>query len=608
MPRGGPSFRHAVVKAPKRESQSILGSSRVYTAANAGKLNRTGKRSQSRAWQEDLWDMYDIVPEFRFACDWVGNLLSRAKLFVVGPDGKPTTEKNALDAMASLFGGPEGQEEMLRLIGINFTVAGEAYVIGEDGPDSDAWRVAAATEVKAESVGQAIKVEDEILDDTALAIRLWKAHPRISDEANSPARAVLPTLNQMVKLGQVIDAQATSRLTGAGILWIPSEIDLPSIPVVVENEDGDEQTATTAAGDAAGSVTQMLIQIGRRAIEDRDSAAAQIPLVVAAEGQYLEKIQHTDFWSGFDEHAQGLREECVRRVGIGMDMPPEVLTGTAEVNHWGSWQIEEAAIKSHSEPLLSVIIASLTTGYLHPYLEAMGVEDYASYTLEADTTALRLRPNRSKEAFELYDRGALNAKTLLIETGFDPETDQMDSLEHKQWWLRKIASGSTTPDQVAAALQILGVPGIPASSPEPTQAPPPRSLDEHPTREIPTVEESEAKGLQASGAFIVDATLMASEQIVFRALERAGNRLKNKVGRTIGGAAADLYLSVPQPSASEAEDLLTDAWSTLDRFSFPGVSATTLREVLHGYTLTLLRLQKPYSRESLARTLMLELA
>ena len=604
MPRGGPVYRHAVVKTPKRD-EALVASSRVYQAnRNAEKLNRTGKRSQSRGWQNELWDFYDIVPEFRFACDWVGNLLSKAKLYV-NEDDKRSENQHALDAIASLFGGPEGQEEMLRLLGINFTVAGEAYIIGDEGQDGDSWRVAAATEVSAEAGGGSIKVEDEALDPDALAIRLWKAHPRVSSEANSPARAVLPTLGQIVKLGMVIDAQADSRLTNAGILWIPSEIDLPTMPVVVEDENGDE--VVTQTSNAAGAVTQQLIQIGRLAIQDRDSAAAQIPLVIAAEGQYLEKIQHTSFWSGFDEHAQELRSECVQRVGIGMDMPPEVLTGTADMNHWGSWQVEEAAIKAHSEPLLNVIVASLTTGYLHPYLEAMGVENFKAFTFEVDTAALRLRPNRSKEAIELYDRGILNKKTLLVENGFDPESDLMDDQEVKLWYLRKVASGSTTPEQVSAALGLLGVLGIPSSSPKSTEAPSTRSLEGHPVREIPTEDDSESKAVTASASFIIDPILLAAEQMVHRALERAGNRLKNQVGRNVGGFASDLYLSVPQPSASEAEELLADAWVTCERFSYPGVSSKALQDALHGFTLATIRLQRPYSREALARHLLLEL-
>jgi hypothetical protein len=299
-----------------------------------------------------------------------------------------------------------------------------------------------------------------------------------------------------------------------------------------------------------------------------------------------------------------------------MDMPPEVLTGTAEVNHWGAWQIEEAAIKAHTEPLLEVIVASLTTGYLHPFLQHEGVEDWANYTFEADTTALRLRPNRSKEAFELWDRGALNVRTLLAENGFNPETDQPDEKERILWYLAKVAGGSTTPDQVAAALQKLGVLGIPgAEAQTSTEAPEPRTLREHPRRQEPDPVKSEqrqVRAIEASAAvpqaFVADGLVLATEVMVYRALERAGNRLKNQVGSFQNVAAADLYLRVPHLTKTECEQLLTDAWSCVDRFDYPGVSQDALRTALNEYTLTLLRLQKPHTRQALASHLLMELA
>jgi hypothetical protein len=338
-----------------------------------------------------------------------------------------------------------------------------------------------------------------------------------------------------------------------------------------------------------------------------------VPLVIAAPGEFLEKIQKTEFWSGFDEHAKGLRDEAIRRIAIGMDMPPEIITGTGDVNHWGQWQIEEAAIKAHTEPLLEVIVASLTTGYLHPFLQAEGVPDWQNYTIEANTAALRLRPNRSKEAFELWDRGAINVHTLLVENGFNPETDRPDEKEKILWFLTKVAGGSTTPDQVAAALKALGVLGIPGTPAEPTQAPEPRTLREHPRRQEPDEVKSEQRQIRAinaaaTPAFVADGLVLAPEVMVYRALERAGNRLKNRVGAFENTSAADLYLSMPHLSKTECETLLTDAWSCLDRFEYPGVGREALREALHEYTLTLLRLQKPHTRQALARHLLLELA
>lgn len=610
MPRRVPVYRHEVVSG-RRTDQAITASSRIYTAGpGAEKLRKAGQRTRDRSWQSDLWGYYDTVPEFRFGCDWVGNLVSRVRLYVAGPDGRESDSPIALEALRSLFGGNEGQEEMLRLLGVNFTVAGEGWIFGIDGQDGDEWRVAAGAEVYEE--GQSLKVEGETLPRDALGIRIWKAHPRISTEPNSPSRAVMPILNQIVTLSKVIDAQANSRLTGNGILFIPQEIELPAIPVVMNDGDGD--VASQQILDVASSVTKRLIDIAKIAIEDRDSAAAQIPLVVAVEGQYIEKVQHLDLWSKFDEAVREIITGLVDRLAIGMDMPPEVLKGTGDLNHWNSWQVEEAAIKAHTEPLIGVITASLTTGYLRPWLISQGVENAEEYSFEADTSKLRLRPNRSKEALELHDRGAINRRTLLIENGFDPDVDAMGEEEYREWLLQKIASGSTTPDQVAAAVRLLGLSGIPGAVEQgqiTQQAPPRRSLEEHPERRAPEEEETiTAPGVQASAGapFVVDGLVLAAEQMVYRALERAGNKLKTRMGgRNIGGEAAELYLSVSSISTKEADELLRDGWAAVDRFDYP-VDKIKLRDALNEFTFMLLCMQKPYRREALARHLLLEMS
>ena len=606
MPRRVPVYRHEATSRPR--GQAITASSRVYgSGAQAEKLRKTGQRSRDRQWQQEIWDFYDIVPEFRFGCDWVGNLISRAKLYVAGPDGKPTDNQHARNALQSLFNGPEGQEEMLRLLGVNFTVAGEAWVIGDDSSGVDEWRVAAATEVYEE--GKQLKVEGDVLPASAHGIRLWKAHPRISTEANSPSRAVMPILGQIVQLSMVISAQAESRLSGNGILFIPQEIELPAIPATSSN-DGDGDMTSMQNLDAAASVTRRLIEIAKIAKSDPETAAAQIPLILAAEGQYLEKIQHIDLWSKFDETVREIIASLIDRLAIGMDMPPEVIKGTGEMNHWGSWQVEEAAIKAHTEPLLGIITASLTTGYLVPYLEAMGVQDAVLYSFEADTSKLRLRPNRSKEALELYDRGALNRETLLIENGFDPEVALMDEKEYQQWLLQKIASGSTTPDQVAMAARLLGVVGLPGTVEQQQitqEARPTRSLEEHPTRSMPDEEDSTIAA-SAGAPFVVDGLVLAAEQMVYRALERAGNKLKARMAsRSIECEAAELYLSVSSISTKDADALLQDGWAAVDRFDYP-VDKEKLRSALNEFTFMLLCMQKPYRREALARHLLLEMS
>ena len=590
MPRQS-VFRSEVVSVPP---QALYASARNYSIGRSERKGPRPSQNQSREWQESIWDFYDIVPEYRFAVSWVGNLLSRAQL-LVHKDGVPTSDATVAEAMENLFGGAEGQREMLRLLGVHFTAVGEAFIIGvpEAKDTRDDWMVAAATEVR-QSGGDdgPISVSGEELPSDALVIRLWKPHPRKIKQSDCPSRAVMPVLSELVALTQHVAAQVDSRLAGAGVLLLPSEMELPTRTQTNVSAEGEETVAIELSGPEG--FAQVLSDTMGTSIADRKSASRLVPVILQGPGEYLDRVKLIQFWSGLDENAKPLREEAIRRLALGMDMPPETLTGTADVNHWGAWQIEEAAIKAHTEPLLDVICSAITEGYLRPYLEAENVADFEDYDIVADTSQLRMRPNRSKEAIELYDRAQLNGESMLRENGFDPNTDGMTPEERVQWFIQKVAAGQTTPEIVADALRLLQVPIAEPESAPPAEERPIRSLDEHPRREPPdTIDQAAAASL--------DPLVSAAEVMVFRALERAGNKLKSRFGVPTDIPAAKLYLSVPTLSRIECEELLTDAWSCVGGLGYNAALERALQE----YTIGLLRLSKAHEREALARHLSL---
>jgi hypothetical protein len=505
-----------------------------------------------KAWQDRAWVWYDTIGEYRYACAWVGNLLSRALLFAA-EGGLPTKNPDAVGAMEALFGGHDGQREMLRQLGIQFTVAGEAYIVGEDGGEDpgDRWWVVAASEITKN--GDTWKVGKKAVDDP-LVMRLWRPHPRANNKPDSPSRAILPILSEIDGLTKHVSAQIDSRLAGAGILLLPDGISFST----TASSEGGEKSVTGELD----PFLEELMETMMLAIRDRSDASALVPIILQAPGEHLDKVRHVVFSTPLDEQSIELRKEAIRRLALGMDMPPEILTGTGEINHWGAWQVEEASIKAHTEPLLHIITDSLTEGYLRPYLEASGMseEEARNFTIQADTSAMRLRPNRSKEAIELYDRALLSKEATVRENGFD-EADIMSDEEITEFFTQKVAGGSTTPELVAEALRILGVPvmNTPQTTIEVQESRPTRSLLEHPENNPPDIEETRV---------ISDEAAAVAEVVVFRALERAGNRIKNKYKDRISmGAekvpAHTLYRFTAKMQDPEVDDILMDAWSCL---------------------------------------------
>jgi hypothetical protein len=556
----------------------------------ASAVNLTGATSATKKpkpirpeeWQAIAWGWYDTIGEYRYSCNWVGNLLSRAKLYVAQKGkNKPVTSGPAFDLLQDLFGGPEGQSEMLRQLGIHFTVAGENYLVGIPGAndnDPDDWRVVAATQLSFEA--GVYKIGKKAIIGKPLIIRMWKPHPERGDQADSPSRAVLPTLAEIDGLAKRIAAEIDSRLAGAGILAVPSEMTMGVGPAAaVEGENAQPKTG-------ADAFMETLQKAMTTAIGNREDASALVPIVIQAPGEFLDKITHIKFWSDLDANSIPLRNEAIRRLALGMDMPPEALEGSGDMNHWSAWQMDEASVKSHTEPLLEVITNALTTGYLQSALRAENVTNWHEFTIEADTAKMRLRPNRSKEAQELYDRGQLSAEAMLRENGFDPQ-DAMTDKERVAWFVQKVASGSTTPDLVAEALRLLGVKienppdaAVPQQTqPDTQEARPTPSLLGHPSRDLP------------------DSEAAAAEAVVFRALERVGNRIKNRKGFVMpdGVEAIDLYQSVTVPTA-DLDDLLEGAWSICERIDF-GVQSDHLVQSLDSYARALIATRKPHNRE-----------
>lgn len=561
----------------------IAAAQRITTGTDIRRISQS-----SDGWARQAWIFYDTIGEFRYAVDWVAQMIAKAQMLLTYK-GEPLTEDSpavaAVPWLANLFGSEQVRQEILRNVGIHLTVAGECYLIGTTRGGRDYWQVAAACELT-QRVGNYYLAGQKIESTgTPFVLRVWRPHPRKPHEANAPARAVLPILAEMDALTKRIFAEIDSRLSGAGMLLIASEFTLPA------PADGQERKGTTADQFQKALTDAIMESIG-----DQTSASARSPLVVTIPGDRIDQVKHITFSTPMDERVKELRDEAIRRLALGMDLPPEIMTGMADTNHWTAWNVDESAIKAHAEPLLDLITDSLTTGLIWPVLEAAKVADVEDYQVASDTAEMRLRPDRSKEAFELYDRGVIDAVALRREVGFD-EGDAPSKEEVKAFFLRKVAAGQTTPELVQAALEELGIDLSPSSAGSPGQAVearPTPSLREHPTEGPPPGDQVIRNDEPPNGL------ISAADVIVHRALERAGNRLRTKTGSKLTCPAGELYLHQPV-SASLADDVLTDAFGSLHRYTAcRQVPQEVLEPALDAYCRALLTTGRAHSTTLMA--------
>lgn len=419
-------------------------------------------------WQADAWGFYDSVGELRYVCEWLAAALSRCTIKASDIDevtGLPTgftEDALAAETVRDIAGGPAGQARLFSRMATHFTVPGEMYLAiivrrdTDDGVPREEWHILSTDEVTSAVGRREITLPDgtrhEINDEDDTIARVWRPHPRRAIAADSPVRACVPILREIVRLGQHIEATAKSRLSGNGLMVLPQELSMP-VPKMVRGLDPDAPglpmptppVPDVVADDVTGlemrqvtaqDVMGALIEASQIAIQDPTSAAALLPVMLQGPGEYLDKIQHITLGSEFTKVVMELREAATRRLALSLDVPPEILLGTADSNHWSAWAIEESAIKLHIEPIMVLICDALTEHILRPMLRLEGHPDPEAVTVWYDTINLTNRPDRSEDAKTAFEAGMMSAQAYMRHLGFDDdEMIDFNDAEQRQRFL-----------------------------------------------------------------------------------------------------------------------------------------------------------------------------
>lgn len=371
------------------------------------------------------WYFWSRIPELRYITRYVANSCSMARLYigVTGDDPQNPTKVGARHPANALLdnfaGGMLGQAEIIDRLATYLTVTGDSILAGPtEGAGTpihpfNTWRVYSTTEVTSRNGVMYYRTpggRQERVPRGVEPFRVWRPHPRVWWEADSPARSCYSVLREIDLLDQHVHATAISRLSGAGLLGIPDELTIP----------GDEQETE---GVDADPFVKMLTEIMALAIKNRESAAAVVPIVLRGPGEYIAQIKHFDFSTQFDERVPDLRNIALRRLALGMDVPPEIMLGTAEASHWGAWQIDESSLRVHIIPLLQLISGALTEGWLRPALEKIPLspgqrEEAKDLVVWFDISNLVIHPNVTEDSEALFDRFEINSDTLRLRAGF----------------------------------------------------------------------------------------------------------------------------------------------------------------------------------------------
>lgn len=512
--------------------------------ASASKVTEGGPESaiakrRQESWQKQAFIYTKLVPELNYASRFYAKMLAKIKLFPAfrNPDDSltPIKEGPPVDLLDRIQDPAGGRSQILYMYGRLMFITGEGYLFGRYlGAEKEAWAFVNSQELVFED-GRLVAWKPRRDGDPikfpagqAEAYRMWTADPEHSGDAESPMRAVLEIAEEMDLLTRSVKSTAVSRLLN-GMYRVPTEMSFGS------DEPGmDDDPEKNPFMEAMFS--HMLT-----VIENAGSPEAALGFFAEGPYEFLDRLEHINLHDAANDYMeQALRKEAVDRMGMGLDLPPEILKGMAEANHWGARQILHDTWRSHGTVIAEQACDDFCDAYLRPALRE-GEEPFPRWNevvIGYDDSAVIVPPDRTDDADKAMDRGEitdegyLKLKNIPSEWGAKEEDKRVYlAIKLRDVRLLKGTKYEVEPTPIAQPQGDMP-PGPQPSTDAPT---PPEETPPTPGPGGTSRQESRASAIQG-----------AAWTAVYRSRELAGQRTRRQFGRLeelepfVDSKAADL--------------------------------------------------------------------
>ena len=472
------------------------------------------RNAGSSVWQTEAWEYYDAIGEIKYAFNLVASIVSRVRLYaavVENASQAPSpiqvassqvdqrlvqAAERALVRLDSAYGGQAG---LLRDAALNLQVTGECYLV--QLPESivsgtqESWDVRSVDELnvstkgdyfitprrelKGTNGGTAIKSGVIPIPKNSFVGRIWKAHPRYSEESDSSLRGILDLCAELLLLNRTFRATARSRLN-AGALYLPDGLSVAASPDPDYPYSEEGYSDQYNPEEAADDFEDQLMDAMTTPIKDEDSASAVVPLIIRGPAELGDKIKQFKFERSFDPALAARSDRVLDRILQGLDVPKDIVTGLANVKYSNALQIDESLYKAHIEPLMLLIADALTVVYLRPYLKANGFDgaDVDKLVVWFDPTAVATRNDRAQDADSGFEKMAVSFETWRRTHGFS-EAEAPSPTEVALRLL--VEKGQITPELTEAMLAVVApdvITKIREASQEMSKAPIPQEVED----------------------------------------------------------------------------------------------------------------------------------
>lgn len=417
-------------------------------------------------WQKQAWGYYKTLGEIHYGGGFYARMLSNVRLVIQERNALGEWEESANEMFVAqlerLENARGGMAEIQAAYGVLRFVQGEALLcctlagygmdeneqpIMVDGAEFyETWEMLSSAEVtyaKGERMytrrsggtggGDKLRETDPSnpQPNTMIAYRFYHRDPEFSGLADSSMRAVLADCEELLLLKQSIRNTARNRGAGNGILFLPSSMGGNE----VDRGDGIKVPKNAKA----------IFDALMAPIRDEQVADAVTPVVLFGSEVTPQNAFHLDIRGAALYKETGLRDECIRRIAIGLDMPPESLIGVGSSNHWSGWLIDDNAWKNHGLGVTREFVEQLTSALVKPVAVENGIEP-KNVRIWFDATDVVEDPDRSATAQAAHRMLVISDAAARRDMGYEEE----DAPSDEEWAKRAPLTPQRAPTQSKA--------------------------------------------------------------------------------------------------------------------------------------------------------------
>lgn len=489
LPVTGGGARRAL-PAPYNAQRAMIASARTYQKSLFKNANA---RPKEQEWQREAWKGYDGIGEIWFGFNTLAETFSRVKVYagalLATDEAPPPVDKVDANELPSALAADANTvvselvssdfASLARAFALNMSVVGECLMVeipskgstqGEGKPGQ--WVIKSTAEVEVTADKISLKPSDgsgegEVLSrrvrtsgaeaawSPEISIgRIWRRHPKHSDESDSSMRAVEDPIQELLLVSKLIRTITRARLN-AGILFVPDGV---SIMSAAEGTKVDADGLPIGDVADANTFIQDLIDTMVSPITDEDSVTSVVPSVLTGPADLGEKIRHLTFDRSADEWLTQRADRALERILQGIAIPKDIVTGLANVKYSNGVIIDQNFWKSSVEPLALLLSDALTDIYLRPRLISMGhsPEDVERVCVWYDPSEIVTAPDQSDDATKGYEMNLLNGDAWRSAHGFGDN----DAPDEDQLALQLLLSKGTLPEDVVNVLLQKALPKI----------------------------------------------------------------------------------------------------------------------------------------------------